>query len=181
MGYHVIKINIPRPTSCQVCWIGRWKKFSFSQIKKKGKKVVHKKINQKDLRMRYTCCRCDGPRDGGRKSGSRGRLQRCARIKQLCPSVRPSHPLPRWALQRISVRFSTSTPRSYGRCSTIFNIGHIYIYMHTDIYINVRGTGCSGKIVFFHTSLQPLPRLHRCKRLSKLSTQWECTVTPIGW
>ena len=88
MGYHVIKINIPRPTSCQVCWIGRWKKFSFSQIKKKGKKVVHKKINQKDLRMRYTCCRCDGPRDGGRKSGSRGRLQRCARIKQLCPSVR---------------------------------------------------------------------------------------------
>ena len=29
-------------------------------------------------------------------------------------------------------------------------------------------TGCSGKIVFFHNSLQPLPRLHRCKRPSKL-------------
>ena len=31
-------------------------------------------------------------------------------------------------------------------------------------------TGCSGKIVFFHNSLQPLPRLHCCKRPSKLST-----------
>ena len=41
-------------------------------------------------------------------------------------------------------------------------------------------TGCSGKIVFFHNSLQPLPRLHRCKRPSKLSTQCECTVNPIG-
>ena len=28
------------------------------------------------------------------------------------------------------------------------------------------GTGCSGKIVFFHNSLHPLPRLHRCKRPS---------------
>ena len=42
-------------------------------------------------------------------------------------------------------------------------------------------TGCSGKIVFFHNSLQPPPRLHRCKIPSKLSTQCECTVTPIGW
>ena len=42
-------------------------------------------------------------------------------------------------------------------------------------------TGCSGKNVFFHNSLQPLPRLHRCKRPSKLSTQCKCTVTPIGW
>ena len=43
-------------------------------------------------------------------------------------------------------------------------------------------TGCSGKIVFFHNSLQPLPRLHCCKRPSKqLSTQCECTVSPIGW
>ena len=25
-------------------------------------------------------------------------------------------------------------------------------------------TGCSGKIVFFHNSPQPFPRLHRCKR-----------------
>ena len=40
-----------------------------------------------------------------------------------------------------------------------------------------RTTGCSGKIVFFHNSLQPPPR---CKRPSKLSTQCECTVTPIG-
>ena len=29
---------------------------------------------------------------------------------------------------------------------------------------------------FFHDSLQPLPRLHRCKR-PKLLTQCECTVT----
>ena len=42
-------------------------------------------------------------------------------------------------------------------------------------------TGCSRKIVFFHNSLQPLPRLHLCKRHSKLSTQCECTVNPIGW
>ena len=33
------------------------------------------------------------------------------------------------------------------------------------------GTGRSGKIGFFYNSLQPLPRLHRCKRPSKLSTQ----------
>ena len=26
-----------------------------------------------------------------------------------------------------------------------------------------KDTGCLGKIVFFHNSLQPLPRLHRCK------------------
>ena len=32
-----------------------------------------------------------------------------------------------------------------------------------------RATGCSGKNVFFHNSLQPL------------STQCECTVTPIDW
>ena len=43
-------------------------------------------------------------------------------------------------------------------------------------------TGYSGKIVcFFQNLLQPLPRLHCCKRPSKLSTQCECTVTPIGW
>ena len=29
--------------------------------------------------------------------------------------------------------------------------------------------------MFFHNSLQPLPRLHGCKRPSKLSTQCECT------
>ena len=40
------------------------------------------------------------------------------------------------------------------------------IAIHTLI---ITYTGCSGKIVFFHNSLQPLPRLHRC------------TVTPIGW
>ena len=43
------------------------------------------------------------------------------------------------------------------------------------------GTGFSGKIVFFHNSLQSLPRIHRCKRPSKLSTQCENAVTPIGW
>ena len=42
-------------------------------------------------------------------------------------------------------------------------------------------TVCSGKIVFLHNFLQLLPRLHCCKRSSKLSTQCKCTVTPIGW
>ena len=37
--------------------------------------------------------------------------------------------------------------------------------------ITVKDTGCSGKNVFFHNSLQPLPRLHRCNRPSTLSTQ----------
>ena len=37
----------------------------------------------------------------------------------------------------------------------------------------IEATGCSGKFVFLN-SLQPLPRLHRCKRPSKLSTQCEC-------
>ena len=41
--------------------------------------------------------------------------------------------------------------------------------------------GVQEIIVFFHNSLQPHPRLLRCKRPSKLSTQCECTVTPIGW
>ena len=48
--------------------------------------------------------------------------------------------------------------------------------------VAISSTGCSGKNVFFHNSLQPLPRLHRCcMRPTKLSTQCECTVTPIGW
>ena len=37
------------------------------------------------------------------------------------------------------------------------------------------------KIVFFLYSLQPLPSINRCKRPSKLSTQYECTVNPMGW
>ena len=63
----------------------------------------------------------------------------------------------------------------------------VYSYSLPEIpwltYWFIEVTGCSGKIVFFHNSLQPLPRLHRCKRPSntKLSTQCECTVTPIGW
>ena len=36
------------------------------------------------------------------------------------------------------------------------------------------------KLWFILNSLQPFPRLHRCKRPSKLSRQCECTVTPIG-
>ena len=35
------------------------------------------------------------------------------------------------------------------------------------------------KFVFFHNSVQPLPRLHRCKRPSRLSTQCACTVIPM--
>ena len=42
-------------------------------------------------------------------------------------------------------------------------------------------TGCSEKLCFSHNSLQPLPRLHHCKRPSKLSSKCEYTVTPICW
>ena len=49
----------------------------------------------------------------------------------------------------------------------------MYTYINVRIY--KQGTGFSGKIVFFHNSLQPLPLLHRCKRPSKLSTQCEFT------
>ena len=42
--------------------------------------------------------------------------------------------------------------------------------------------GGQKKIVFFSQfTATPFPRLHRCKRPSKLSTQCKCTVTPIGW
>ena len=55
----------------------------------------------------------------------------------------------------------------------------MYTYMYnwnTDMV-----QGVQEKLCFFHNSLQSLPRLHRCKRPSKLSTQCECTVPPIGW
>ena len=41
--------------------------------------------------------------------------------------------------------------------------------------------GVQEKLCFFTIHCNPVPRLHRCKRPSKLSTQCECTVTPIGW
>ena len=37
--------------------------------------------------------------------------------------------------------------------------------------------GVQEKLCFFTSHI---PRLHHCKRPSKLSTQCECTVTPIG-
>ena len=40
--------------------------------------------------------------------------------------------------------------------------------------IREKNTVCLGKIVFFHNSLQPLPRLHRYKRPLKLSKHCEC-------
>ena len=53
------------------------------------------------------------------------------------------------------------------------------------LFANGRGEreiqGVQEKMCFFRNSLQPLSRPHRCKRPSKLSTQCECTVTPIGW
>ena len=58
--------------------------------------------------------------------------------------------------------------------------GDMFPHAYVETYEREH-TGCSGKIVFFLNSLQPLPRLHCCKRPSKLSTQCECTVTPIGW
>ena len=67
---------------------------------------------------------------------------------------------------------------------------HFFWYLYLEAFANSYSkgkksrevpTGCSGKIVFFYISLQPLPRLHRCKRPSKPSMQCKCTVTPIGW
>ena len=59
----------------------------------------------------------------------------------------------------------------YGKCEIILLL---------LLYISCC-TGCSGKNVFFHSSLQPLSRLHRCESPPKLSKPCECTVTPIGW
>ena len=50
------------------------------------------------------------------------------------------------------------------RKNTIFNEHPVY--------------ACSIFTVPLYHSLEPL---HRCKRPSNLSTQCECTVTPIGW
>ena len=41
-------------------------------------------------------------------------------------------------------------------------------------------TVCLGQIVFFHNSLQPLPRLHRCKTFKALNTMRVYSF-PIGW
>ena len=73
--------------------------------------------------------------------------------------------------------------------------GNTYVFRHSDITLRSDGNWSLSnegaqwwanyrvfrKIVFFHNSLQPLPRLHRCKRPSKLSTQCECTVIPLRW
>ena len=65
------------------------------------------------------------------------------------------------------------------RSRTNVYLGALKFFLFTlKTYSDPDATGCSAKIVFFHTSLQPLPRLHRCKRPQKLSTQCECTVTP---
>ena len=57
---------------------------------------------------------------------------------------------------------------------------------------DIDNTGCQRKIVLFHYSKILLLVLvlstathpsatYNCKRISKLSTHSECTVTPIGW
>ena len=70
---------------------------------------------------------------------------------------------------------ATETNKQQNNCTCIWH------NMPTHTHTQPNNTGCSEKIVFFQNSLLPLPRLHRCKRPSKLSTKCECTVTPIGW
>ena len=77
----------------------------------------------------------------------------------------------------------------YSYCGTCVLFSHcqasfLWIYLFSwwpDKHFFRDITGCSGKIVFFHNLLQPLPCLHRWKRPSKLCAQCECTGTPIGW
>ena len=63
----------------------------------------------------------------------------------------------------------------------LFEIRHFVetLFPNKDAYL----PGVQEKLCFFtiHCKLQLLPRLHRCKRPAKLSTQCECTVTRIGW
>ena len=61
----------------------------------------------------------------------------------------------------------------------------MFMYIHACQFLFTSGIfklfqglqGVQEKWCFFHKSLQPLPRLQRCKRPSKLSTQYECTVS----
>ena len=92
----------------------------------------------------------------------------------------------RWKLCRMTWEFSSSD--TYKKLTIIKikysnkqNFAYCICKYVIVLYLNIFGTGCSGKIVFLHNSLRPLPHLHSCKRPSKLSTQCECTVTPIGW
>ena len=56
------------------------------------------------------------------------------------------------------------------------------IHLNTTVLIFkvMFSTGYSGKIVFFHNSPQPFPRLHRCKRPSKALNAMR-VYSPIGW
>ena len=103
----------------------------------------------------------------------------------------------RFVDQSVTKEWEVTLPCSYrSTCYIYWYISRVsgWIVLATATSINVLiagelavdliifiSTGCSWKIVFFSNSLQPLPRLHRCKRPSKLSTQCECTVSPIGW
>ena len=59
---------------------------------------------------------------------------------------------------------------------------HSFLFLFT-LPPPFHSTGCSEKNMFFFSlsdATFPSPT-YRCKRFSKLSTQCECTVTPIGW
>ena len=65
---------------------------------------------------------------------------------------------------------------SYEICMRVLELQCIFCYFQTYLAT----LGCSGKRMC-HNSRQPLPRLYRCTKPSKLSTQCECTGTSIGW
>ena len=67
----------------------------------------------------------------------------------------------------------SSTILGFFSC-VIYRSGGEAMILYQTVYTlyTTECTGCAGKIVFVHNSLQPLPRLHRCKRPSKLSTQY---------
>ena len=96
------------------------------------------------------------------------------RWKFFCFNIQDSKTVFKWDQTRIAT------------CETFYII-FFYVKFHS---LGIRKSGkwflqpifmFRKNCVFFHNSLQPLPRLHRCKRPSKLSIQCECTVIPDGW
>ena len=73
-------------------------------------------------------------------------------------------------IQRIPDRFPVDIP-IFLWISNGFPVDRIWISSgHMADFWQISGgfqdTGCSENIVFFHNLLEPLPRLHRCKRIS---------------
>ena len=53
----------------------------------------------------------------------------------------------------------------------------LFLSIHLSSHLSIHLQGVQEILYFFHNSLQPIPRLRRCKS----STECECIVIPIGW